>query len=248
MENLQLLVDLYKEGHRQGPGADSETRLAIALAGLSSSQPLKIADIGCGTGASAFILAQELNAQITAVDFLPDFLVILEERAQKLGLLERITTINASMNDLPFAEAEYDVIWSEGAIYNMGFENGLKYWQRFLKPGGILAVSELTWLTSHLPEDLQEYWKKEYPEVDSASAKMALLEQHSYSPLAYFVLPQHCWLKNFYSPLEGLFPRFLAEQPSEDAKLLVNATKQEIEFFKKYSMHYGYGFYIAQKL
>ena len=52
MDELSLLVDLHREAKRQGPGGDDETRLAITLSGLSGRKGLKIADIGCGTGAS----------------------------------------------------------------------------------------------------------------------------------------------------------------------------------------------------
>lgn len=43
---VQLLADLHKAGERQGPGGEAETRLALRLAGLDGSRPLKIADIG----------------------------------------------------------------------------------------------------------------------------------------------------------------------------------------------------------
>ena len=74
MDELSLLADLHREGQRQGPGGVEETRLAIRLSGLRAGTGLKIADIGCGTGASSLVLAQELKADVTAVDFLPDFL------------------------------------------------------------------------------------------------------------------------------------------------------------------------------
>lgn len=45
MDTLQLLVDEHRPNHRQGPGDDTETMRALALAGLDRS---KIADIGCG--------------------------------------------------------------------------------------------------------------------------------------------------------------------------------------------------------
>ena len=72
MDELQLLLDLHQDGPRQGPGGDRETRLAVELSGLKHVSDLKIADIGCGTGASTLVLARELDAHITAVDFLPD--------------------------------------------------------------------------------------------------------------------------------------------------------------------------------
>ena len=68
---FQLLIDHHRPATRQGPGGKAETRQAMALAGLDRSRRLKIADIGCGTGASTVLLAEELDAEITAVDFLP---------------------------------------------------------------------------------------------------------------------------------------------------------------------------------
>ena len=51
---------------------------------------------------------------------------------------------NLSLVNLPFGYEGYDVIWSEGAIYNIGFEKGVKDWKRFLKTGGMMVVSEIT--------------------------------------------------------------------------------------------------------
>jgi ubiquinone/menaquinone biosynthesis C-methylase UbiE len=138
VEDYQLLIDLHKSANRQGPGGDAATEKALSLAMIDRTAPLKIADIGCGTGASTLLLARLLKAQITAVDFLQDFLEVLEGRAENMGLSEKITTLFCSMDNLPFGDEEYDVIWSEGAIYNIGFERGVKDWSRYLKTGGLL--------------------------------------------------------------------------------------------------------------
>lgn len=99
--------------------------------GLNRASDLKIADIGCGTGAATRVLARELDAHVTAVDFLPELLAQLEDAAGRAGLADRITTLCASMESLPFAESELDAIWSEGAIYNMGFAAGITAWRRY---------------------------------------------------------------------------------------------------------------------
>lgn len=90
MDDFQLLIDLHRPAKRQGPGGDAETKLAMELAGLDRSRPLKIADIGCGTGASTILLAKELDADITAVDFLPEFLDELQARAKEATLAKSI--------------------------------------------------------------------------------------------------------------------------------------------------------------
>jgi len=247
MDDLELLVDLHKDAVRQGPGGDDETRLAVTLSGLKEAN-LKIADIGCGSGASTLVLAKELDAHITAVDLVPEFLKKLEEAAERAGVADRITTLAQSMDALPFAEEEYDAVWAEGAIYNIGFAAGVEAWRRYLKPGGILAVSELTWLTDARPEELQAHWDSEYPEVDTASAKMAILERLGFSPIGYFVLAENCWLDNYYRPMQQRFAGFLARHGRTDAaEAIVAAEKKEISLYERHKAFFGYGYYIARK-
>ena len=248
MDDLSLLVDLHREGRRQGPGGDDETRLAITLSGLTSRTGLKIADIGCGTGASTLVLAKELDASVTAVDFLPDFLHDLEIAAARENLDERIETLAASMDALPFEEQSFDAIWSEGAIYNIGFADGIKAWRRFLKPDGILAVSELTWLTQARPAELEQHWNREYPEVDAASAKMAPLESNGFSPIGYFALPKRCWLENYYRPMQDRFAAFLERNDNSDAAAAIMAAEErEIALFEQHSAFFSYGYYVAAR-
>ncbi|MDJ0907963.1 MAG: class I SAM-dependent methyltransferase [Woeseiaceae bacterium] len=249
MDELELLIDLHKDDARQGPGGDRETRLSIELSGLSGRSGLSIADIGCGTGASTLVLARELDAHITAVDFVPGFLSRLEAAASRAGVTDRIATLEASMDALPFERAQFDAIWSEGAIYNMGFAAGVEAWREYLKPDGILAVSELTWLTGHRPPELQTHWKTEYPEVNTAAGKLAVLEGLGFAPIGYFVLPEHCWLDNYYRPVRERFAAFLERhEHSEAARQLIAAEELEISLYERYKEFFGYGYYVARKV
>ncbi len=246
---LRLLIDLHKQEKRQGPGGEAETRLALRLARLDHSNPLKIADIGCGTGASTIVLANELNARIHAIDFAQEFLDILQCRAKNQGVEEKITMLNCSMDALPYSDEEFDVIWSEGAVYNIGFEKGVSAWNRFLKPGGKLIVSEMIWLCADRPVEIQSYWKRECPEIDLASAKISILEQYGYRPEGYFVLPPHCWMENYYLPLQRRFQRFLEDHDhSVEAKRIVELEREEAALYENYRGYYSYGVYIAEKI
>ena len=249
MDDLQLLVDLHRGGARQGPGGAEETRLAITLAGLGQARNLKIADIGCGSGAAALVLAGALDGHVTAVDIHHEFLAELERNAARAGLTDRITPLAASMDALPFTESAYDAIWSEGAIYNMGFAAGIEAWRKYLKPGGIIAVSELTWLTQERPAELQTYWEQQYPEVATASAKIAILERLGFSPIGYFALPEYCWLDNYYHPVQQSFAGFLDRHGhSEGARALVAAEEREIALYETYKTFFGYGYFVARKV
>jgi hypothetical protein len=46
------------------------------------------------------------------------------------------------MNEVEFEPSSFDVVWSEGAIYLMGFESGLARIKEFVKPRGYVAVSD----------------------------------------------------------------------------------------------------------
>ncbi|MEE4249925.1 MAG: methyltransferase domain-containing protein [Alcanivoracaceae bacterium] len=248
MSEFQLLIDLHKRALRQGPGGDAETAQAIDLAGIDRNAEIKIADIGCGTGASALTLARLTKARIIAVDFLQDFVDVLQARADSEGVADRIAPVCASMDALPFNEEEFDVIWSEGAIYNIGFQRGIVDWRRYLKPDGLLIVSEITWTTSSRPSELQSHWDREYPQVDTASAKIREIEESGYSPIGYFVLPERCWLDNYYEPMRAGFSQFLARNGnSDEARAIVEEERKEIALYEKYKAYYSYGVYIARK-
>ena len=247
--NLELLVDLHKGQLRQGPGDDAACLRALELAGLSGKRNLQIADIGCGTGAASLYLAAQLDAQITAIDFLPEFLSVLSERAKAAGLSDKITCQAQDMQELQFAENSFDVIWSEGAIYNMGFANGIAAWKRFLKPGGIMALSEITWLNAQRPQALTDFWQAEYAEIGLASEKISVLENNGLQLLGYFPLWQDCWMKNYYAPLQAAFAGFLERHAhSEAAQAIVQENKAEIALYEENHKFFSYGFYIALKL
>lgn len=249
MTELELLLDLHVDGKRQGPGTPQDTRLAVQLSGLTGRSDLRIADIGCGTGGATLLLAKELAASIVAVDFLQPFLDKLNAAAAAQGLSERVETLCASMDALPFEPESLDAIWSEGAIYNLGFENGLKTFRPFLKPGGILAASELTWLTDQRPKKLTSHWNREYPDIATAGEKVTQIEGNAFKLLGYFVLPPASWFDTYYRPLQARYDAFLERHDhSAMAKGVVKEHEDEIELYEAHKEYVSYGFYIMQKM
>lgn len=249
MKEFELLVDLHKHNQRQGPGSPQATKKALELTGLMGQPNLEIADIGCGTGGQTLSLASLLNGKITALDLFPDFLNILSMRALEGGFEKRITTMEASMENLPFGDNVFDLIWSEGAIYIMGFENGIAQWLRHLKPGGILAVSDISWITDSRPAELERFWEQECPQIGTVSAKLDVLQRHGYEILSHFILPEDCWIDHYYLPLQESYQSFLERQGhSQEAMDIIDNDKTEFEMYMKYKQYYSYAFYIARKL
>ena len=145
------MMRLHLNNMRQGPGSDDATNLALNLAGIDRSKFYRVADIGCGTGAQTIALAASLKGEIVAVDLFEEFLAKLEKSCSGRALGASVSTVVASMDDLPFEREEFDIVWSEGAVYNMGFRKGVNYWKDFIEDGGILAVTELSSTTISKP-------------------------------------------------------------------------------------------------
>lgn len=249
MNEMELMMHLHLNNRRQGPGSEETTRLALQLAGIDYNKPYKVADIGCGTGAQTLTLARSLKGEILAIDLFEPFLEKLKERLREEPLSAAVNTMPASMDQLPFEKEELDIIWSEGAVYNIGFEKGVTYWKEFLKKGGILAVSELSWITKDRPADLDAFWNGEYAEMDTVSGKIRILENAGYRVLAHFILPEYCWMENYYLPLLESHPAFIRDFGNQEkAHKIVATDRQEVDFYCKYKDYYSYGFYIAQKL
>lgn len=249
MTEMELLIDFHKDADRQGPGSNEDTLRALGFIDVDKKRHLKVADIGCGSGAQTIALAQNLNAEITAVDLFPEFLDKLNISAKNLGLQDKIVTLEKSMDDLPFDNDEFDLIWSEGAIYIIGFEDGIKKWKDYLKIGGYLALSEITWTTNSRPAEIEAHWEKEYPQIDTASNKMRVLEENGFSPVGYFYLPESSWINNYYKPMEERFDKFLSKHKNAElAQGIVDAEKDEIRKYRTYKDYLSYGFYVAKKV
>lgn len=244
-----LMVDLHRDGTRQGPGSDEETLRALELTRLDRAAGLQVADIGCGTGASTLVLASALpNSRIIAVDLFPEFLDILTERARAAGCSEQIETLAESMDSLPFAAESLDLIWSEGAIYNMGFSAGIETWRPFLRPDGVLAVSEITWLRPNPPEEIRQHWNSEYPEIATASEKIAVIERAGYDLMGYLVLPSSNWIDSYYAPTEERIPAFSERHAGRpEAAEVVEMERKEADLYKRYHDWFSYGFYVARR-
>ncbi len=248
MSDLELMVDFYLHIPRQGPGSAKETIKALDYTGLRSLKNLKIADIGCGTGAQTMTLVQNLDGEITTVDLFPEFLNILNENAQTAGFQNRITTDIQSMDNLPYEKDSFDLIWSEGAVYIMGFEQGLISWKPLIRKGGYLVVSEISWFTESRPEELERFWENAYKEMDSIENKEKIIKSHGYELVSSFKIPEYCWIDNYYDPIRNYLPTYIEKYRHEKAANdLVKELETEIAIYEKYKKYYGYAFYIARK-
>ncbi len=246
--DFELICDYFSTLERQGPGSPEITIRALSFI-ENLNDKSRIADIGCGSGGQTMVLAQHAPGNITGIDLFPVFIDLFNRNARKLNLQERVNGISGSMDDLSFRDEELDLIWSEGAIYNIGFERGLKEWRKFLKPGGYVAVSEVSWFTEERPSEIHEFWMDAYPEIDTIPSKVAQMQKAGYVPVATFVLPENCWTEHFYAPQVNAQKVFLEKNADHKAAVeFIKNQRHETQLYDKYKAYYGYVFYIGKKI
>lgn len=246
--DVNLICKFFLNTERQGPGSPEVTLKALSFID-NLNDTAQIADIGCGTGGQTMVLAQHVSGAITGLDFFSGFIDKFNQNAMKLNLQNRVKGIVGSMDNLPFPKESLDLIWSEGAIYNIGFERGINEWRDYLKPGGYIAVSESSWFTEERPDEIHDFWMQGYQEIDTIPVKVAQIQKAGYLPVASFVLPEKCWTENYYQPLTEVRKQFLKEYPENEAvKRLMEFQELEESLYHKYKDFYGYVFYIGKKI
>jgi len=244
---LELIIEYHKDNERQGPGSEEATLKALSYI-PDLNEKTKILDIGCGTGGQTITLAKNTTAHITAIDMLPQFLEKLIQKVKENNLIDRITVKEMLMDSLTFEEKSFDVIWSEGAIYNIGFEKGLLLWRKYLKDDGYIAVSEISWLTDTRPDEIEQYWVNAYSEIDTIKNKLSVIEKCGYTNVAHFALDDKCWIDNYYQPLIDNSEAFLKKYNyANEVKDFLEQGKIEADMYNKFKDYYSYVFYIAKK-
>ena len=246
MEGMEYFYELYTGLPRGGPGDNESTRKAFSYLKNLSSEPL-ILDIGCGPGMQTIELARISKGKIIALDNYQPFLDILKQNAIKEGFEKRIIPKNQSMLEMDFKNSTFDLIWSEGALYQMGFQNGLKKCYQLLKKGGYLAVTEGVMLQSNAPVSAKKFWE-EYPDVKDIKGNIALIQQEHFDIIAHFTLPVSSWTEQYYAPLEKrIYELQKKYQGNTNALQIFARSEKEIEIYKKNSGYVGYEFFIMQK-
>ncbi len=246
--DFELICEYFSTLERQGPGSPEVTLKALSFVDNLTTES-RIADVGCGTGGQTRVLAAHAPGRITGIDLFPIFIDLFNSQAKKANLQDRVNGIVASMENLPFREEELDLIWSEGAIYNIGFERGLREWRRFLNPGGYIAVSEASWFTEERPAEIDAFWMDAYPGIDTIPNKVAQVQKAGYLPVATFILPENCWTEHFYAPQVAARETFLKKHAgNKTAEEFIANERHEAELYSKYRDFYGYAFYVGKKI
>ena len=243
----ELFHEIYQALPRQGPGNRLSTERALAmLPPLTGDQ--RILDIGCGSGTQTLDLARACPAQIVAVDIHEPFVRTLQQRIEREGLVDRVEARVADMSDLPFEDGAFDVVWSEGAIFILGFATGLAAWRRLLRPGGFLVVSELCWLTDARLPELEAFFLKEGADITSIDERRSAVQGAGYELVGDFVLSHVGWWDDYYVPMQAVLEDFRTRHAGDAEALAVAARSQgEIDLYREHGDAFGYGFFVMRR-
>lgn len=246
-KQIEIFFQIHQGIPREAPGDFESTKKAfLKLINLPPNP--KIIDIGCGSGFQTLDLASLTDGTIIAIDNHSIYVKELQQKVLQKGLSEKITVVQGDMFDLNFPDATFDVIWAEGSIYIIGFENGLKQWKSLLQENGYLVASEITWLKPNPPKPVYEFWHTDYPAMQDIEGNLKIIQNNGYKIIDYFILPELAWWQHYYQPLEEKL-QVLKQDYKNDIEALevINIQQSEINLYRQYSEYYSYVFYIMQK-
>ena len=191
LDDHSLFWRLHAGLPRQAPGSDATTEHLLEMAQPLPAQP-DVLDVGCGPGRSVLVLAHELpGARVMAVDTHQPFLDELDAAAVAGGCADRIVTLRAQMQHLPFDECSFDLVWSEGAVYVMGFATGLRAWRPLVRPAGLVVVTEATWFTDAPSARARSFWADAYPAMTDVTTNERIAAQAGYQVIGTHRLADH---------------------------------------------------------
>lgn len=245
---MAALAQLHETLDRKGPGSDDVTRAMAAMLRPHLPPTPAIVEMGCGGGHSAFLLAELLDATVTGVDLYPPFIAELEARRASHPAGARVGGRVADMADPSLDSGCCDLLWSEGAAYILGFDRALHLWQRLLRPGGFVVVSEMTWFVADPPAPIRDYFAEAYPGMVSVAGCLHAAEARGYRFLRAEALPSADWWKSYYDPLnariEALKPGLAGDDPLQ---AVITEAAEEQGMMRRFGDVCGYTFFALQK-
>lgn len=223
---MQDFMMVFNTLERWGPGNEAGTLKAISNLPKNIK---KLLEIGCAKGTSTILLAENTQAEITAIDNEPSAIEQLQQKIHSCNLTNRVTPLNASMTSLPFEPKSFDVLWAEGCVYIMGMEKALKEWKRFINDNGILIVSDLVWLTDAPDPEVKQFWLSDYPDIQTITTREAQFSKAGYELINQFSLDVDAW-QNYWLPLAE---RVKELEPTMPESRVFSDLKKEINIYEK---------------
>ncbi|MCY0992423.1 class I SAM-dependent methyltransferase [Nannocystis sp. ILAH1] len=243
-EMMAALIELHRGLERMGPGDPQFSR--EILAGLPAlPEAPRIADLGCGAGAGALLLAETFGVPVIAVDGLRAFLDQLEARAHERGLASLVRAVEADFAALDWPAGSIDLLWSEGAAYHLTFAGAVQRWRPLVAQGGVAVISEASWWTETPAAAAREYWAAGYPTMGTEATNAARAREAGFAVLSVHRLPARAWWDNYYGPRLRRVDE-VRETADAAMRAAIRETEAEVAMFRAHAEDYGYSFYVLR--
>jgi SAM-dependent methyltransferase len=132
-------LDEVDELHSRGRAATVDLARLLALDGHE-----RVLDVGCGIGGPSRYLAKSFGCRVSGLDLTPEFCRVATMLAQRTGLADKVDYRVGNALAMPFADASFDVLWSQNVAMNIAERDRLyAEIHRVLRPGGRYAFSDV---------------------------------------------------------------------------------------------------------
>jgi SAM-dependent methyltransferase len=242
-----IFLEVFESLPRQGPGNRDCAAKALALCSDLPPSPV-VLDLGCGVGGQTLHLADLTSGSIVALDSHAPGIERLRATVAVRGLAERIQPMVADMAEPGLPPASFDLVWSEGALYNIGIENALRICQGLLRPGGYLAFTDAVWRKDNPPSEVKESFDFDYPTMGRVSDVLATIDRTGFSLIGHFTLPDEAWWDDFYMPMEIRIEELRGRYADDDEALAVlDRLAREPAMHRRHSDYYAYEFFVLRR-
>lgn len=241
-----IFFELYESLPRQGPGNRDCAARALSLCRDLPPAP-EVLDLGCGVGGQTLHLADLMPGSIVALDNHAPSIERLRATVASRGLADRIRPGVGNMAEPGLPPASFDLVWSEGALYNIGIEKALRVCRVLLRPGGYLAFTDAVWRRDDPPPEVEASFRADYPTMGRTPDVLAAIERSDLSLVAHFTLPEEAWWDDFYTPMETRIEELRGRYGhDEEALAVLDLLAQEPEMHRRHSSFYAYEFFVTR--
>ena len=80
------------------------------------------------------------------------------------------------MAELIMAQLNFDLIWSEGALYNIGIQRALSTCAGLLRKSGYLVFTNSVWCNTNPPDSVKAIFENDYPTMGSVADVVSLIQ------------------------------------------------------------------------
>ncbi len=244
----EIFFEVYESLPRQGPGSRACAARALDLCRGLPDEP-DILDLGCGVGGQTLQLAElSSGSSIVAIDSHAPSIERLQATVAERGLSSRVRALVGEMAHPGQAPESFDLVWSEGALYNIGLRNALRVCFELLRPGGYLAFTDAVWRKEGPPAVVKTGFDLDYPSMGWLTDDLSAIRDGGFGLIGHFTLPDAAWWDDFYTPMESRIAELRGKYAKDpEAIEILDQQAREPEIHRRYSDYYAYEFFVVRR-